>query len=86
MAPAETGLIPSLDRAALEALQLERLRDTLSRAYAHVPHYTRAFDEAGVRPDDLTSLADLARFPFTTKADLREPTTRSACSPCPASR
>ena len=67
-----TGEIPTLSRAELEALQLERLRDTLHTAYTQVPHYTRAFDEAGVRPDDLTALADLARFPFTTKADLRE--------------
>jgi phenylacetate-CoA ligase len=72
MDPAEPGLIPSLDRAALEALQLERLRATLRTAYARVPHYARAFDAAGVHPDDLTSLVDLARFPFTTKADLRE--------------
>ncbi len=72
MDPAETGLIPSFDRGELEALQLERLRDTLRTAYAKVPHYTRAFDAAGVHPDDLSSLADLARFPFTTKADLRE--------------
>src|SRR5262245_57467359 len=55
----------------LRALQLERLRDTLARVHAQVPHYRRAFDEAGVGPDDLRSLADLARFPFTTKADLR---------------
>src|SRR3954451_843736 len=67
-----SGEIPTYDRAGLEALQLERLRDTLARAYTHVPHYRRAFDEAGVTPDDLTSLSDLARFPFTTKADLRE--------------
>ena len=67
-----SGEIPSLTRVELEGLQLERLRDTLSRVYAHVPHYTRVFDEAGVRPDDLTTLADLARFPFTTKADLRD--------------
>jgi phenylacetate-CoA ligase len=67
-----SGEIPSLSRAELEALQLERLRDTLATAYARVPHYTRAFDAAGVRPDDLKTLADLARFPFTTKADLRE--------------
>src|SRR3954447_20281031 len=67
-----SGEIPTYDRAGLEALQLERLRDTLARAYAHVPHYRRAFDAAGVTPDDLTSLADLAAFPFTTKADLRE--------------
>src|SRR5690606_23487787 len=39
--------------------------------YANSPHYAKAFDAAGVTPDDLTSLADLARFPFTTKADLR---------------
>ena len=67
-----TGEIPTIDRAELEGLQLERLRDTLRTAYTKVPHYTRAFDAAGVHPDDLTSLADLARFPFTTKADLRE--------------
>jgi phenylacetate-CoA ligase len=67
-----TGEIPTLGREALEALQLERLRDTLRTAYTHVPHYAQAFDAAGVRPEDLTSLADLTRFPFTTKADLRE--------------
>jgi phenylacetate-CoA ligase len=66
------GQVPTFDRVRLEDLQLERLRDTLARVYAHVPHYTRAFDAAGVRPEDLGSLADLARFPFTTKADLRE--------------
>ncbi len=66
------GLVPSLTREELEALQLERLRDTLTRVYTNVPHYTRAFDAAGVRPDDLQSTSDLSRFPFTTKADLRE--------------
>jgi phenylacetate-CoA ligase len=66
-----SGEIPDLTRAELEALQLERLRDSLARAYAHVPHYRHAFDEVGVTPDDLKSLADLARFPFTAKADLR---------------
>jgi phenylacetate-CoA ligase len=66
-----SGEIPTYDRAELESLQLERLRDTLERGYAHVPLYTRAFDDAGVTPRDLTSLGDLARFPFTTKADLR---------------
>ena len=65
-----TGEVPHLTRAALEALQLERLRDSLRRA-ATVPHYATAFGAAGVSPDDLSSLADLARFPFTTKADLR---------------
>jgi phenylacetate-CoA ligase len=66
-----SGEIPAYGRSELEDLQLERLRDTLARAYAHVPHYTRAFDEAGVHPHELSSLGDLARFPFTTKADLR---------------
>jgi phenylacetate-CoA ligase len=60
------------DTASLRALQLERLRWSLGHAYANVPHYRKAFDEAGVRPDDLRELADLARFPFTAKADLRE--------------
>ncbi len=60
-----------MDSAALRDLQLERMRTSLGRAYENVPHYRRAFDEAGVRPDDLRTLADLARFPFTTKADLR---------------
>ncbi len=55
----------------LRALQLERLRWSLAHAYENVPHYRRAFDEAGVRPEDLRELADLARFPFTAKADLR---------------
>ena len=59
------------DPDALRALQLERLRSTLHRVYERVPHYRRAFDEAGVRPDHLETLDDLARFPFTTKEDLR---------------
>src|SRR3954469_20100215 len=66
-----SGEIPTYERAELEARQLAHLRQTLDRVYQHVPHYTRAFDKAGVGPDDLTSLADLARFPFTTKDDLR---------------
>lgn len=57
---------------ALRALQLERLKRSLTHAYAGNPHYRRAFDAAGVSPADLTSLADLARFPFTAKADLRD--------------
>ncbi|MFD8413076.1 phenylacetate--CoA ligase PaaK [Streptomyces sp. NPDC059650] len=61
-----------LGREELAALQLTRLRDTLARAYERVPFYRQAFDKAGVHPDDCRSLADLARFPFTTKADLRD--------------
>ena len=64
-------MIPTFDVEELQALQLERLRDTLTRAHEHVPHYRRAFDEAGVHPSEVTSLADLARLPFTTKEDLR---------------
>ena len=60
-----------LGRADLEALQLQRLRQTLERTYANTEHYREAFDAAGVKPADLQSLADLAKFPFTTKADLR---------------
>ena len=56
----------------LAALQLERLRASLRHAYAGNDRYRAKFDAAGVHPEDLTSLADLARFPFTTKADLRE--------------
>jgi phenylacetate-CoA ligase len=56
----------------LRALQLERLRWTLHHAYDHVPHYRASFDAAGVHPDDCRELADLARFPMTTKADLRD--------------
>ena len=66
-----SGEVPGLSRAELEDLQLDRLRTTLRAAYEKVPHYRRAFDEAGAHPDDLRVLADLARFPFTGKADLR---------------
>lgn len=56
----------------LAALQLERLQWTLRHAYTNVPAYTKKFDGAGVHPDDCKELADLAKFPFTTKQDLRE--------------
>ncbi|MFG3496703.1 phenylacetate--CoA ligase PaaK [Streptomyces sp. NPDC047886] len=61
-----------LGREELAALQLTRLRGTLRHAYDNVAFYRNAFDEAGLRPEDCRSLADLARFPFTTKADLRD--------------
>ena len=64
-----------IERASIDelrALQLERLRWSLHHAYEHVEHTRRAFDAAGVHPDDCRQFADLARFPFTTKADLRE--------------
>ncbi|MCW5651622.1 MAG: phenylacetate--CoA ligase [Ramlibacter sp.] len=56
----------------LRSLQLKRLRATLRHAYAHSPVYRAKFDAAGVHPDDCRSLADLAKFPFTTKKDLRD--------------
>ena len=58
-------------RDEIAALQLERLQRTLRRVYDNVPHYRKAFDAAGVHPDSLDTLADLAKFPFTTKEDLR---------------
>lgn len=70
-----TALLDTAERMSrdeLAALQLERLRATLHHAYTNVPHYRAAFDRAGLRPGDCRSLADLARFPFTTKADLRD--------------
>jgi phenylacetate-CoA ligase len=56
----------------LKRLQLERLRWSLAHAYENVPRYRAKFDAAGVKPGDCRSLEDLARFPFTAKADLRE--------------
>ena len=58
--------------ARLRALQTERMRWTLRHAYERVPYHKRAFDAARVHPDDFESLADLARFPFTTRQDLRD--------------
>ncbi|MEU0458637.1 phenylacetate--CoA ligase PaaK [Streptomyces sp. NPDC006129] len=61
-----------LTRERLRALQLDRLRRSLRHAYDNVETYRAKFDAAGVTPDDCRSLEDLARFPFTTKADLRD--------------
>ncbi|WP_328869513.1 phenylacetate--CoA ligase [Streptomyces sp. NBC_00287] len=61
-----------LTREQLRELQLDRLRSTLRHAYDNVELYRKKFDEAGVAPDDCRTLEDLARFPFTTKADLRD--------------
>ncbi len=55
----------------LRTLQLTRMRDVVRDAYEHVPHYTSAFDAAGVHPDELGVLDDIARFPLTAKEDLR---------------
>jgi len=70
--PSDLEPIERASREELRALQLERMRWTLKHAYDKVPHYRQAFEAARVRPDDLRTLADLARFPFTTKRDLRD--------------
>ena len=62
----------TMPRIELKALQLSRLKTTLDRAYNKIPHYKKKFDAAKVKPSDLKSLADLARFPFTVKVDLRD--------------
>ena len=59
-------------RDEIAALQLHRLKWSLKHAYENVAHYRKSFDAAGVHPDDLNRLSDLARFPFTVKADLRD--------------
>ena len=64
--------IEHASRDEIAQLQTERLRQTLQQAYANVPHYRQRFDAAGVHPDDFKTLADLAKFPFTTKQDLRD--------------
>ena len=64
--------IESASRDELTALQLSRLGSLLAHAYANVPMYREKFDGAGVRPDDLRDLSDLARFPFTVKDDFRQ--------------
>ena len=70
-APGELEPIEAASQDELQALQLARLQATLALAYEKVAHYRQAFDAAGVHPTDCRSLADLAKFPFTTKADLR---------------
>lgn len=63
--------LETMSREALEALQLARLRTQLARVYVNVPLYRAKFDEAGFRPEQLESLDDLGRVPFTVKDDLR---------------
>ena len=70
--PDELEPIETASRDELSALQLSRLKWSLQHAYDNVAHYRAAFDQAGVHPTDLKDLTDLARFPFTTKADLRQ--------------
>ena len=62
----------TLPREELEAIQLERLKETVHRVYQKVPAYRKKMDEAGVRPEDIKCLADLAKLPFVTKQDMRD--------------
>ena len=71
-APGDLEPIEIASRDELQATQLKRLQWTLRHAYDHVPHYRRAFESIGMHPNDVTSLSDLARLPFTTKKDLRD--------------
>ena len=70
--PGDLEPIETASRDELVSLQLSRLSRSLRHAYDNVAHYRSAFDAAGVHPDDLKDLADLARFPFTVKTDLRD--------------
>ncbi len=70
-APNDLEPIECASQDDLQALQLARLKQTLQHAYDKVPHYKQAFDTAGIHPGDLKTLADLSKFPFTTKHDLR---------------
>jgi phenylacetate-CoA ligase len=70
--PGELESIELASRDEIAALQFERMKWTLQHAYDNVPHYKKSFDEQGVHPSDLKTLADLAKFPFTTKIDLRD--------------
>ncbi|HEY1230763.1 MAG TPA: AMP-binding protein, partial [Ramlibacter sp.] len=70
--PSDLEPIERASRDELQAVQLDRLKRTLRHAYENVAHYRRSFDEAGVHPDDLKSLSDLAKFPFTDKKTLRD--------------
>ena len=69
---AEMDEIESASRDEINALQTKRLAWSLAHAYGNVAHYKKAFDRAGVHPSDFKGLSDLAKFPFTTKFDLRD--------------
>jgi phenylacetate-CoA ligase len=70
--PGDLEAIETASRDEIGALQLKRMKWSLSHAYNNVAHYRKAFDAAGVHPDDLHTLENLARFPFTMKQDLRD--------------
>jgi phenylacetate-CoA ligase len=61
----------TMDRSALERLQIQRLQDTVRRCARSVPFYQQKFTESGLKPSDIRTLADVRRLPFTSSADLR---------------
>ncbi|NLL91601.1 MAG: phenylacetate--CoA ligase [Ruminococcaceae bacterium] len=63
--------IETMQRDAIKELQLEKLKSMVAKLYRDVPHYKKKFDEAGVSPDDIKTLSDISKFPFTTKEDIR---------------
>jgi phenylacetate-CoA ligase len=70
--PGDLDPIETASRDEISALQLRRLKTTLDHAWRNSPHYRAQFDKAGVHPDDLRTLSDLSKFPFTVKKDLRD--------------
>lgn len=64
--------IEQMDRAEMRALQLERLKKIVKYAYERVPFYTKKFDEIGLKPEDIKTLEDIKKIPYTTKTDLRD--------------
>ena len=70
--PGDLDPIETASRDEISELQLKRLKATLAHAHRNSPHYRARFDKAGVHPDDLKTLSDLAKFPFTVKKDLRD--------------
>lgn len=65
--PGDLDPIEKASRDEIAAVQLQRLKWSLKHAYDNVPHYRKKFDAAGVKPEDLKQLSDLARFPFTDR-------------------
>ena len=62
----------TLSRNEMQALQLARLKETVARVYEKVPYYRAKMDKKGVKPQDIKTLEDLAKLPFTTKQDMRD--------------
>ncbi|MBV1925705.1 MAG: phenylacetate--CoA ligase, partial [Rhodobacteraceae bacterium] len=70
--PSDLDPVEIASRDEITALQVKRLKWSLNHAYDNVPFYKESFDAAGMHPDDLKTMSDLAKFPFTVKQDLRD--------------